>query len=109
MARLSARCSRSSTESTNCSVSVSGNSRSVTPLSKWRCTGQPARLNTRSIARLSDEDVGGEPADAVVAGDRGQVLEQQGRDALALLLGVDEERDVGVVAGRASARSSPTR
>jgi len=52
-ARLSARCSRPSTESTNDSVSTSGNSTSVNPLSKCFSTGHPARLNTVTIARLS--------------------------------------------------------
>ena len=53
MARESARCSRRSTESRNSSVSSSEKSRSTTPLSKRRSTGQPARLNTASIGRLS--------------------------------------------------------
>ena len=52
-ARLSARCSRLSTESTNCSVSSTENSTSTMPLSKCRLTGHPARLNTASIDRLS--------------------------------------------------------
>ena len=37
----------------NSSVSSSANSSSVTPLSKWRFTGQPARAKTRSIGRFS--------------------------------------------------------
>ena len=53
MARESARCSRRSTESRNSSVSSSGKSRSTTPLSKRRSTGQPARLKTASMGRLS--------------------------------------------------------
>jgi hypothetical protein len=52
-ARESARCSRRSTESRNSSVSASSKSRSMTPLSNRRWTGQPARLNTASIGWFS--------------------------------------------------------
>ena len=44
------------------------------------------------------QHLGGEADDAVGPGDGGEVLEQQGGDALALVAVVDLERDVGVVA-----------
>ena len=98
IARESARCSRRSTESRNSAVSSSEKSRSTTPLSKRRSTGQPARLNTASIGRLSASTSAVNRCDPVRAGDGGEVLEQEGGDALALVLVVDLERSVGVVA-----------
>ncbi len=52
-ARESARCSRRSTLSRNSSVVASSQSRSTTPESKRRWSGQPALANTASIGRLS--------------------------------------------------------
>ena len=96
MARLSARCSRPSTESTNSSVSTSAKSSSTTPLSKRRCIGQPAR-RTPPASAVVGEHIGSEPGDAVAASDGRQVLEQQRGDALALVRVVDHERDLGIV------------
>ncbi len=53
IARLSARCSRSASESRYSWVDAIGKSTSMTPLSYVRCNGHPARAKTLSIARFS--------------------------------------------------------
>ena len=62
---------------------------------------RPARLGEHGEHRpVVAEDLGGEPLDAVAAGDRGQVLQQQRGDAGALVGVVDHERGLGLVASR---------
>ena len=60
-----------------------------------RPTGAAEHRQHRSVV---GEHLGGEPLDAVAAGDRREVLEEQGGDALALVMVVDHEGGVGVVA-----------
>jgi hypothetical protein len=42
------------------------------------------------------QGLGGEPGDALGAGDRGEMFEQQRGDALTALVGIDHERHIGI-------------
>ena len=95
-ARESARCSRRSTLSRNSSVVASSQSRSTTPRVE-AALQRPARLGEHGEHRpVVGQHLGGEPVDAVRPGDRREVLEQERRDALALVGVVDHERGFGL-------------
>ncbi len=68
---------------------------STTPSSTCRATSYPASAKTASILRFCGQHLGGEAADAEVAGDRREVLEEDRADALALVLVADVEGDLG--------------
>jgi len=57
--------------------------------------------------RVVGQSFGGEAVDPVRAGDRGEVLQQDGRDSAALVGAVDHERDLGVVAGHPALIAGP--
>ena len=69
---------------------------------------RPAGLGEHGEHRpVVAEHLGGEPLDAVGAGDRGQVFQQQRGDAVALVGVVDHEGGLGLVASRPSLVARP--
>jgi len=69
----------------------------MTPSSKRLAAVNPAWVKTQHLAVLGQHR-GGEPRDARLAGRLGQVLEQHGGHAAAVVLVVDEEGHLGVAA-----------
>ena len=69
--------------------------------------GPPGPAEHREHGPVVGEHLGGEADDAVGAGDRREVLEQQRGDALALVLVVHHEGGVGVVAAAPALVAGP--
>ena len=61
---------------------------------------EPSPLEDRQHLAVLGKDLGREPRDAVGSGDDRKVLEQDRRDAAALVLVVDRERDLGLTPAR---------
>ena len=61
---------------------------------------EPGPLEDREHLAVLGKDLGGEPRDAVRSSDDREVLEQDRRDAAALVLVVDGERDLGLAPAR---------
>jgi hypothetical protein len=109
MARESARCSRRSTESMN-SVGVDEREVDVDHAGVEPPVQRPARLGEHGEhAPVVGQRLRGELLDAVLAGDGGEVLEQQRRDALAVVLRRRPGRRPRRRRGSSTARSSPIR
>ena len=92
----SAWCSRLDMAPTRVSVGSIGNSRLSTPSSYCAddpVAGVPEGLDHRLVVR---EHLGDEPVEAALAGRLGEVLEQDLGDPAALVLVLDEERDLGL-------------
>ena len=76
---------------------------------------EPGPLEDREHLAVLGKDLGREPRDAVGSSDDREVLEQDRRDAAALVLVVDRERDLGLTPARPAVvaamptRSSPSR
>ena len=97
-ARASARCSRRSTLSRNSSVSASSQSRSTTPESNRRWSGQPALANTASMARLSPSTSAVNRSMPLLRAMAARCSSMQRGDAGSLVGVGDHERRLGFVA-----------
>ena len=103
--RASARCSRARCTARERSVGSRSNSRRTTPSSKLRFCGVPGVREHLDHLVVGGQHLGGEAADAALAGDGGDVFEEGGGDTAALVGVLHEEGDLGLVGGSGRGQS----